>query len=114
VHALLMDAARRTTLLEQEPAPFVFQTSLDDFYVSYEINATTQHPAKMASIYAELHQNIQETFNEGGVEIMSPHYGALRDGNAAAMPADVLGAAYKAPPFRVAIDGGARRAPQQE
>jgi small-conductance mechanosensitive channel len=110
VHALLIDAARRTTLLEQEPPPFVLQTSLDDFYVSYEINATTLQPSKMASIYAELHQNIQETFNEARMEIMSPHYGALRDGNATAMPADVLGAAYRAPPFRVAVDGGAGRA----
>jgi small-conductance mechanosensitive channel len=109
VHALLIDAARRTTHIEREPPPFVYQTSLDDFYVSYEINATTQQPNQMAAIYAELHQNIQERFNEAGMEIMSPHYGALRVGNAAAMPADTLGAAYQAPQFRVELNGSAGR-----
>ena len=59
----------------------MLQTSLDDFYVAYEINAYTDQPSRMAMIYSELHQNIQDQFNEAGVEIMSPHYDALRDGN---------------------------------
>ena len=59
----------------------MLQTSLDDFFVSYQINAYTDQPAVMARTYSELHQNIQDEFNEGGVEIMSPHYAALRDGN---------------------------------
>jgi small-conductance mechanosensitive channel len=59
----------------------VLQTSLDDFYVSYEINAYIKEPNKQAVIYSDLHQNIQDVCNERGIEIMSPHYRAARDGN---------------------------------
>ena len=74
VHAMLLMAAEKTQGLLQEPAPFVLQTSLDDFYVSYELNAYTDQPREMAKIYSELHRNIQDTFNEYGVQIMSPSY----------------------------------------
>jgi small-conductance mechanosensitive channel len=87
VHDLLIAAASRTSLILKEPAPFVLQTSLDDFYVIYQINAYTSEVSRMAAIYAELHQNIQDCFNEADVEIMSPHYASLRDGNASAVPA---------------------------
>ena len=59
----------------------MLQTSLNDFYVTYEINAYTDQPNLMANIYAELHQHIQDKFNEAGIEIMSPHYAQIRDGN---------------------------------
>lgn len=87
VHELLIAAAEATESVAKQPAPFVLQTSLDDFYVSYELNARTREPNKMAEIYSRLHQNIQDKFNDAGVEIMSPHYRALRDGDAAAIPA---------------------------
>ncbi|MCU0609847.1 MAG: mechanosensitive ion channel family protein [Chitinispirillaceae bacterium] len=89
VHALLIDAAKRTGGVTQNPEPFVLQKSLNDFYVSYEINAYTESPAKMALIYSELHQNIQDCFTAAKVEIMSPHYLALRDstGSRAEKPA---------------------------
>ena len=54
----------------------------------------------MAVTYAEMHQNIQDCFNEAGVEIMSPHYGSLRDGNATTIPAEYLPKDYAATPFR--------------
>ena len=76
VHELLLAAARRTDGLLAEPAPFVHQTELGDFYVSYELNATTREPRRMKAIYSELHQNIQDEFNRAGVQIMSPHYEA--------------------------------------
>jgi small-conductance mechanosensitive channel len=60
--------------LLREPAPFVLQKSLDDFYVTYELNAYTDTPQGMARIYSELHKNIQDAFNEYGVQIMSPAY----------------------------------------
>lgn len=100
VHQLLIDAALATTLIEKEPAPYVLQTSLDDYYVSYRINAYTRAPNKQASIYSDLHANIQDKFNEAGVEIMSPHYKALRDGNATTIPADYLPKDYQAPAFQ--------------
>ena len=62
------------------------QTALNDFNVSYEINAYTDKPNDMAQIYSDLHQNIQDEFNRGGVEIMSPSYFALRDGNTVTIP----------------------------
>ena len=54
----------------------------------------------MAVTYAELHQNIQDCFNESGVEIMSPHYASLRDGNSTTIPREHLPKGYSAPPFR--------------
>jgi small-conductance mechanosensitive channel len=74
VHSLLLMAAERTSGLLREPPPFILQKSLDDFYVTYELNVYTDKPLEMAKIYSELHQNIQDAFNEHGVQIMSPHY----------------------------------------
>ena len=101
VHELLLSAAHATEGVEEDPEPYVLQTSLDDFYVSYELNGYTSTPNKMASIYSRLHANIQDAFNEAGVEIMSPHYSALRDGNRMAIPDDALPKDYKAPAIRV-------------
>lgn len=106
VHQLLLTAADRTAGLLKEPKPFVLQTSLDDFYVSYELNVYTETPNIMARLYSELHQHIQDAFNEAGVEIMSPHYGAQRDGNQTTIPADYLPKTYQAPAFRVLNLGG--------
>jgi small-conductance mechanosensitive channel len=91
VHELLIAAARRTEHVLVEPAPFVLQTSLDDFYVSYELNAATDRPDLMATTLSEMRQRIQETFAAGGVEIMSPHYRALREGNAPTIPEALAG-----------------------
>jgi small-conductance mechanosensitive channel len=102
VHQLLTAAATQTTNILKDPQPFVLQVALDDFYVSYELNAYTDQPNLMAAIYSELHQNIQDKFNEAGVEIMSPHYSSLRDGNAAAIPEENLPEHYTPPTFRVA------------
>jgi small-conductance mechanosensitive channel len=101
VHDLLIAAALRTSEILPDPPPFVLQTRLDDFFVHYEINAYTDQPGHMVNIYAELHQNIQDCFNEAGVEIMSPHYSSLRDGNRKAIPDDYLPGTYQAPSFRV-------------
>ncbi len=101
VHELLIEAARRTEQILSDPAPFVLQTSLDDFYVSYELNATTNRADLMAVTSSQLHLNIQETFNEGGVEIMSPHYAALRDGNYTSIPEGYRPSNYEAPSFRL-------------
>jgi small-conductance mechanosensitive channel len=83
VHALLIEAALSTkgVINEAGKAPFVLQTSLNDFHVTYQINAYTNLSAELENIYSELHQHIQNKFNEAGVEILSPHYRSLRDGN---------------------------------
>ncbi len=101
VHQILIDAALITHHILTEPAPFILQTSLDDFYVSYELNAYTDKPLSMAKIYSELHQNIQDKCNEADIEILSPHYSALRDGNQITIPGNYLPKDYTAPGFRV-------------
>ncbi|HUO50880.1 MAG TPA: mechanosensitive ion channel family protein [Gemmatimonadaceae bacterium] len=101
VHELLIAAALATEHIEPQPAPFVLQTALNDFNVSYQINCCTRRADLQPAIYGELHQNIQEKFNAAGVEIMSPNYHALRDGNTVTIPAPQRPAGYKAPGFRV-------------
>jgi len=101
IHETLLKAAQATNDILPEPRPFVLQTSLDDFYVSYELNAYTNQPNKMALIYSELHQNIQDACDEAGIEILSPHYRALRDGNLSSIPSDYLPKDYQAPPFNI-------------
>ncbi len=86
VHSLLIDAAKRTKGISESKEPFVLQTALDDYYVEHEINAFTQLPNMMPVIYSELHQNIQDCFQEAQVEIMSPMYNAVRDGNSITIP----------------------------
>ena len=53
VHQALIDAALRTDLVLQNPTPFVLQTGLEDFYVSYQVNAYTKHPQNQARIYSD-------------------------------------------------------------
>jgi len=101
VHDLLIAAANDTPGINSEPPPFVLQTSLDDFYVTYEINAYTSLPNNQSPIYSALHANIQDKFNEAGVEIMSPHYNSLRDGNTIAIPETYRPAGYTVPTFRI-------------
>lgn len=101
VHKLLIEAALKTDFIKLTPSPFVLQTSLDDFYVSYEINVYTKMPKKRPLIYSSLYQNIQDSFNEAGIEIMSPHYKALRDGNKTTIPEDYLGNNYETPTFNI-------------
>lgn len=104
VHQALQDAAARVSRIKLEPKPFVLQTSLDDFYVAYQINGYTQDVTATSEIYSELHQNIQDVFNERGIEIMSPHYRAQRDGNTTTIPTDYLPEDYRAPEFGVNLN----------
>lgn len=101
VHELLINAALDSDYIMPEPKPFVLQTALNDFTVSYQVNAYTRQPNMQPEIYTSLHQNIQDKFNAAGIEIMSPHYHALRDGNQTTIPADYLPPEYITPPFRV-------------
>jgi small-conductance mechanosensitive channel len=86
VHQLLIEAPG----VIDDPRPFVLETSLSDWYPVYQINAYIREADKLAQIYSDLHQNIQDRFNEAGVEIMSPHYMAMRDGNESTIPKDDL------------------------
>ena len=103
VHELLIAAALDTMHILREPAPFVLQEALGDFNVSYQINVFTDTPDEQPAIYGDLHRNIQEQFNAAGVEIMSPNYYAVRDGNTVTTPAGQRPEGYRAPSFRVDV-----------
>lgn len=86
VHQLLIDAALATPGVQADPEPFVLETSLSDWYPVYQVNAYIKNADNMGQIYSDLHQNIQDYFNKAGIEIMSPHYMATRDGNETTIP----------------------------
>jgi small-conductance mechanosensitive channel len=68
----------------------VLQPALEDYYVRYEVCAYTRLPNQLHLIEADLRRHIQDKFFEAGVEICSPAFTALRDGNAPAIPLDAL------------------------
>lgn len=86
VRDLLLEAAAKTDGVLADPAPLVRQKALNDFYVTYRLNASTNDPVHMVQICSDLHAAILDAFAAAGVEIMSPHYSAFRDGNALAVP----------------------------
>ncbi|MCC7002440.1 MAG: mechanosensitive ion channel family protein [Gemmatimonadaceae bacterium] len=95
VHRLLLAAAAETPGVIADPKPFVLQTSLDDFYVSYQLNVYSRDAQVMARTYSALHANILDQFHSNGVEILSPHYRAVRDGNAVAGPEGAAPGAFR-------------------
>ena len=76
VEAMLIEAARRTNGILDQPTPRVFQTALSDYYPEYRLvaQAVPSEPRPRAEVMSMLHANIQDVFNEYGVQIMSPHY----------------------------------------
>jgi small-conductance mechanosensitive channel len=74
VHALLLDAARETVGIRADPAPYVLQRGLDDFYVQYELVAVVENPVDRPVVASALHGRIQDGFNAAGLQIMSPHF----------------------------------------
>ena len=74
VHKLLILAAERTPGVQKAPPPFVYQTSLSDFYIEYCLSAVTSNREKPEETLSALYANIQDLFNEHGEQIMSPHY----------------------------------------
>lgn len=104
VHELLINAATNIEGIMAEPKPFVLQTSLDDFYVSYELNAYTDKAAQMPKLYSHLHQNIQEQFNQAGIEILSPHYKALRDGGSSTVVTPQSNPQYQEKPITLKME----------
>ena len=85
-HQLLIEAALNTPGVVDDPRPFVLETSLQDYYPVYQVNAYIKDANQLAQVYSDLHQNIQDRFNEEGIEIMSPHYIATRDGSETTIP----------------------------
>jgi small-conductance mechanosensitive channel len=74
VHALLVRAAEKTPGVRHDPQPYVYQRALSDFYVEYEVFVHIDRAADRIPLLSALHANIQDEFNEHGVQIMSPHF----------------------------------------
>lgn len=74
VEAMLKLAAARTPGIRQEPAPRVIQKSLADFYVEYELLFNIDRAEDRPQILSKVRAQIQDAFNEFGVQIMSPHF----------------------------------------
>jgi len=79
VYELLLAAAERTPGVRKQPAPVVFQTSLMDFAVEYRLTVRLDDAFSRFETLSQLHQNIQDAFNERGVQIMAPHFEAQPD-----------------------------------
>ena len=104
VHQVLIDAALATENVSSDFPPFVLQIGLNDFYVAYELKAYTKlglAPSLVPRLYSALYQNIQDKCNEGDIEILSPHYSALRDGGHTTIPANYLPENYQPPGFKI-------------
>lgn len=86
VHELAIKAALNVNNISKTPEPFVLQLTLNEFYVTYQINAYTKYPNLQAQIYSDLNKEILDAFHEGGVELLSFHYSAWRDGSEAKIP----------------------------
>jgi small-conductance mechanosensitive channel len=87
VHAMAEEAAARTPGLRQTPKPVVHQRALSDFYAEYELFAHMDNPLARVATLSTLHANIQDQFNEHGVQIMSPHF-VLQPKSAVVVPPD--------------------------
>ena len=105
IHQLLLDAGAKLTGALKTPAPFVLQRALNDFYVHYEVFVPidSEQASGLPRLRSELHTLIQDTFWAAGQEITSPHFYALRDGNAVTIPPGAHPPA-SGRSFRVAVD----------
>ena len=97
VEALLLLAAERTEGLRADRPPSVLQTSLSDFYVEYTLLVCVADPSLRLPALAALRAHIQDTFNEHGVQIMSPHYEADPEGVKVVPPSQWYAAPASAP-----------------
>jgi small-conductance mechanosensitive channel len=89
IHELLIEAAASLDFVLDDPRPFVLQRALDDSYVEYQVNGAIDaaQSAELPWMYARLHASIQDVFASHDVEIMSPSYFSMRDGNKSTVPA---------------------------
>ena len=95
---ILLEKLRLMVL--EHPEPFVWQKSLDDYAVAYELNVYTKDPRKIGDIYSELRQHVLDAFNGAGIEIMTPSVAALRDANQPAIPPEAKPKISDFPGFR--------------
>lgn len=104
-YSVLTEAALATEFILEEPTPFVHHITLGNSWVTYRLHAYTRYPREMEEINAGLLRNIHDKCYESGIEIVSPTYSAVRDGNTSTLPDSYLPDDYAAPSFRVHPSG---------
>jgi len=103
VHEMLIEAALRCEEVLRKPEPFVHQTELNDFYVSYRINAYVSDAKHQVIVFSKLHGHIQDVCSENGIELLSPQYMSHRDGNHITIQSHRVPKDYEAPRFGVDV-----------
>lgn len=101
VHEIAIKAANNVPEIMKNPKPFVFQQKLDDFYVTYQINAYIKHANRQDFIYSDLRRELINEFNLAGIELMSPHFMSVRSGAEAQYPEGQVPPTYKNYPFDI-------------
>ncbi len=109
IHDCLIKAALKTDRVLNEPQPYVLQTGLRDYYPIYQINAHTKDPKRAATIYSNLYSNIQDVFNEAGIEILSPAYQVNRVDNTTTIPKNYRPQDYQSNPINLRVENDADR-----
>jgi len=106
VEELMIGAARGSEGVVESPAPFVLMRSLGDYNIEYQLNAAIDagRARELPQIYSALHSRVYDAFAKAGVEILSPSYFALRDGNRMTIPESIR-PDLPASSFRVRVDG---------
>ncbi len=74
VHDLLIKSALETRGVIPEPKPFVLEMELNDYYMSYQLNAYIKDASEMPEIMSDLHENIQDNFKEAGIDMVATHF----------------------------------------
>jgi small-conductance mechanosensitive channel len=87
VQAMLLRAADRTPNVRKHPAPYILQRQLSDFYVEYTLIVRLEDDKRRIETISDLIAQIQDAFNEFGVQIMSPHYMVQPDNSVVVPPA---------------------------
>lgn len=79
IHELLLNIPPRIKRVNLNPAPFVLQKKLDDFYVLYELNVYIAKSAEIELAKSEIFQSILDDFLAAGIEMNGPHIFAKVD-----------------------------------
>lgn len=104
-YEILIEAALATDFILEEPIPFVHHVTLGSSCVTYRLHAYTRYPREIDQIRAGLLRNIHDQCCKAGVEILSPIYAAVRDGNASTLPEAFLPEGYVPSGFKVNPSG---------
>ncbi|NQV09856.1 MAG: mechanosensitive ion channel [Cyanobacteria bacterium] len=86
VHDLMLAAAHSVEGVSKEVKPFVLQTALNDFHISYELTAFIREAGTYRENLSALLGALQDQFAAADLEILSPGYHAIRNGNASTVP----------------------------